>query len=99
MTEFSPDRHFRQCQTRLEPQNLQVATADDLVVKVGSTPLKTTDLFVNLNPPYNQVSGENSPLDHKAPENIKEALKYKQTSDVLNHEIYTKNIGDPRWRE
>ena len=73
-------------------------TADDLVVKVGTNPLKTSDLFVNPNPPYAQVSETNSPNDHKAPENIMEALKYKKTSEVLNHEIYTKNIGDQRWK-
>ncbi len=73
-------------------------TAEDLIVKVGSVPLLTTDLFVSPNPPYNQVSEVNNPLDHAAPENILEALKYKQTSEVFNHEIYTKKIGDPRWR-
>ncbi len=65
-----------------------LGTPDDLVVKVGSTPLRATDLFPAPNPP----------AEHKAPANIMEALKYKQTPEVLNHEIYTKGIGDPRWR-
>lgn len=76
-----------------------LGTADDLKVKVGSTPLKTDELFANPNPPYDQVDGAYSPNDHKAPENIMEALKYKQTPEVLNHEIYTKNIGDQRWKK
>lgn len=76
-----------------------LGTADDLKVKVGSTPLKTDELFANPNPPYDQVEGAYSPNDHKAPENIMEALKYKQTPEVLNHEIYTKNIGDQRWKK
>lgn len=66
-----------------------LGTADDLVVKVGTTPLRATELFTAPNP----LAG------HKAPANLMEALKYKQTPEVLNHEIYTKGIGDPRWRE
>lgn len=74
-------------------------TADDLVVKVGSTPLKATDLFTNPNPPYSShLPSLQNPLDHVAPDNIFEALRYKQTPEVLNHEIYNLSIGDPRWR-
>lgn len=77
-----------------------MGTADDLKVKVGSTPLKSTDLFTNPNPPYVAYDPTDpNPLDHVAPDNIFEALKYKQTPEVLNHEIYTLGIGDPRWRE
>lgn len=76
-----------------------MGTEEDLEVKVGSTPLRTDELFVNPNPPYtaHDPSVLNS-NDHVAPDNIMEALKYKQTPEVLNHEIYTKNIGDPRWK-
>ncbi len=73
-------------------------TAADLVVSAGSNPLKATDLFNNPNPPHNQVDGENHQDDHKAPDNIFEALRYKQSPEVTNHEIYTKNIGDQRWK-
>lgn len=74
-------------------------TADDLIVKVGSTPLKATDLFTNPNPPYTAHDPANlNALDHVAPDNIFEALRYRQTPEVLNHEIYTLSIGDPRWR-
>ncbi len=72
---------------------------EDLKVKVGSTPLKSTDLFANPNPPYVQhdpaVPNE---LDHSAPVDILNALKYKRTPEVMNHEIYNLNVGDPRWR-
>ena len=74
-------------------------TADDLIVKVGSTPLKATDLFTNPNPPYVAHDPANpNALDHVAPDNIFEALRYRQTPEVLNLEIYTLGIGDPRWR-
>lgn len=75
-----------------------LGTADDLIVKVGTTPLKSTDLFTNPNPPYKQGETK-TPDDHKAPTNIMEALKYKQTPEVQNHEIYVKNIGDQRWKK
>ena len=78
--------------------NGNMGTAGDLKVKVGTTPLTTTDLFSNPNPPYNQVEGVFSGNDHKAPDNIMDALRYRQTPEVLNHEIYTKNIGDQRWK-
>ena len=73
-------------------------TATDLVVSAGSNPLKATDLFNNPNPPHNQVDGVNHQDVHKAPDNIFEALRYKQSPEVTNHEIYTKNIGDQRWK-
>lgn len=75
-------------------------TAADLVVKVGSTPLKATDLFTDPNPVYkSHIPTSVNELDHAAPDNIFEALRYKQTPEVLNHEIYTLSIGDPRWKK
>lgn len=72
---------------------------NDLKVLVGTTPLKATDLFTNPNPPHKvQAANDVDPEYHKAPENLLEALKYKQTATVTNHEIWTKNVGDPRWR-
>ena len=74
-----------------------MGTEEDLVVKVGTTPLRTDELFVNPNPPCTSHNPTDPyPDDHAAPDNIKEAPKYKQTPEVLNHEIYTENIGDPR---
>lgn len=75
-------------------------TAEDLIVKVGTTPLKATDLFTNPNPTYTAHDpAVPNALDHTAPDNIFEALRYRQTPEVLGHEIYTLGIGDPRWRK
>lgn len=75
-------------------------TAEDLIVKVGSTPLRATDLFTNPNPPYiGYDKNTPNPKDHAAPDNIFEALRYKQTPEVQNHEIYTLGIGDQRWKK
>ena len=78
--------------------NGNMGTTGDLKVKVGTTPLTTTDLFSNPNPPYNQVEGVFSGNDHKAPDTIMDALRYRQTPEVLNLEFYTMNIGDQRWK-
>jgi|GEM_PF-5821581 len=73
-----------------------LGTADDLKVKVGITPLKATELFAAPTPPYVLY---NDVVDYSAaPDNIFEALKYQDTPAVRAHEIYTKNVGDPRWR-
>lgn len=73
-----------------------LGTADDLKVKVGTTPLKATELFAAPTPPYVLY---NDVVDYSAaPDNIFEALKYQDTPAVRAHEIYTKNVGDPRWR-
>lgn len=73
-----------------------LGTADDLKVKVGTTPLKATELFAAPTPPYTLYNGV---VDYSAaPDNIFEALKYQDTPAVRAHEIYTKNVGDPRWR-
>lgn len=67
-----------------------LGTANDLIVKVGSTPLRATDLFTSPNNDPSRL--------HKAPANILEALKYRDTEAVRKHEIYTLNIGDQRWK-
>lgn len=72
---------------------------NDLVVKVGENPLRTDELFNSPNPRYHQVSGVNNALDHKAPDNIYEALMMKTDSKVTSHEIWINNVGDPRWRQ
>ncbi len=73
-------------------------TTEDLVVKVlrdnSGNPMKATQLFNNVNPPYKQVKGTTTPNDHKAPEDIFSALKYKTVPATITE----KNIGDPRWR-
>ncbi|MCH5327142.1 MAG: hypothetical protein J1E29_08075, partial [Duncaniella sp.] len=71
---------------------------NDLVVKVGSTPLRADEFFVAPNPPYTKFDNSNpNVLDHVAPANIFEALKVQTTTKAQSHEIYQKRIGDPRW--
>lgn len=76
---------------------------DDLVVKVsplaGGGALRATQLFENVNPPYKQKTGENNILDHAAPKDIFNALKYKNDITVTSSEIYKRNIGDQRWKD
>lgn len=73
--------------------------AEELKVKIGSYPLKATDLFTSPNPPYTSHDPKKAnKRDHEAPADIYKALKYKQTPEVLGHEIFLKGIGDPRWR-
>lgn len=72
---------------------------NDLVVKVltdnSGNPMKATDLFNNVNPPYKQTkASDNHPDSHRAPDNILEALRYKTVPATITE----KNIGDPRWR-
>ena len=71
----------------------------DLVVKVGTDALKSTDLFVNPNPPYHAVEAADvNPDYHSGPKDIYNDLKYKQGVDVTTHDIWVKNIGDQRWK-
>lgn len=70
----------------------------DLFVKVGSTPLKATELFSDPNPQHKQVNGENHPMDHRSTSDIYERLRYRNDAKVTSHEIYQKNIGDQRWK-
>lgn len=75
-----------------------LGTKDDLKVLVlkdnSGNLMKATDLFNNVNPPYKQVKGTTTGNDHRAPDNILEALRYKTVPATITE----KNIGDPRWR-
>jgi len=75
-------------------------TGDDLKIKVGETPLYTTELFVDPNPKYHATSAaDNDPKMHYIdPSEIWSRLQYKNDLKVTTHEIYTKNIGDQRWK-
>ena len=79
--------------------DLCVNGKESLVVKVGENPLRTTDLFTSPNPPTMAQSGT-LPTDNGAPASgdIWNALRYKNDANVTSHEIYTKNIGDQRWK-
>lgn len=70
--------------------------ADQLVVKVGSTPLSPTDLMVDPNPPHKNGDKD---MHETTTEKLMNGLKFNKTDKVLNHEIYKLGIGDPRWRQ
>lgn len=75
-------------------------TADDLIVRVGTNPLRSDELFNDPNPKYHATGKEdiNSKMHYTDPETIWSRLQYKQDLKVTTHEIYTKNIGDQRWK-
>lgn len=79
-------------------EGLVSGDANDLFVKVGTTPLKATDLFMDPNPKHLQVKGQNHPMDHRSTSDIFERLRYKTDAKVTEHEIYRLNIGDQRWK-
>lgn len=73
--------------------------ASDLVVKqltnTDGSIITPDGLFNNPNPPYTSYDWDKpNHLDHVAPAEIMEALKYKTIPAVITE----KNIGDPRWR-
>ncbi len=68
---------------------------DQLVVKVGSTPLLPTELMVAPNPPHKDGDKD---MHEISTEQLMSGLKFNSTEKVRTHEIYTKGIGDPRWR-
>lgn len=70
--------------------------AEQLTVKVGSTPLAPTDLMVDPNPPYKNGDKD---MHETTTEKLMNGLKFKNTDQVRNHEIYKLGIGDPRWRQ
>lgn len=70
--------------------------AEQLVVKVGSTPLAPTDLMVDPNPPHKNGDKD---MHETTTEQLMRGLKFNKTDKVLNHEIYKLGIGDPRWRQ
>lgn len=75
-------------------------TSDDLKIHIGSTPLRSTDLFNDPNPHHLMpASADHHPENHYIdPAQIWTRLQYKNDLKVTTHEIYTKNIGDQRWK-
>jgi len=75
-------------------------TIKDLAIHIGSTPLRSTELFNDPNPSYHATSVEdlNPALHHIDADQIWTRLQYKNDLKVTTHEIYTKNIGDQRWK-
>lgn len=64
-------------------------------VTTGPTPIAPENLMVN---PYPKGKKVGSNFETNAHIYDLEGLRYKNTPEVLNHPIYTKGIGDPRWR-
>lgn len=79
--------------------DLCVTGEESLKVRVGANPLRSTELFTSPNPPSMSPSGTLT-TDNGAPKSgdIWTALQYKNSSEVTNHEIYLKNVGDQRWK-
>lgn len=75
-------------------------TATDLLIKVGSTPLRADELFNDPNPVFHAADASvHDPKMHWIdPENIWTRLQYKNDLKVTTHEIYVNNIGDQRWK-
>lgn len=75
-------------------------TSDDLIIHTGSTPLRSTQLFADPNPRYHATAADDAdPTMHSIdPEEIWTRLRYNDLDIVKQHEIYTKNIGDQRWK-
>ena len=75
-------------------------TAEDLIVRVGSTPLRSDELFADPNPKYHATGADDSysKMHWIDPTTIWSRLQYKNDLKVTTHEIYTKNIGDQRWK-
>lgn len=64
-------------------------------VITGPTPIAPENLMVDPYPKGKKVVANWAPDSHIY--NL-DGLRYKNTPEVLNHPIYTKGIGDPRWR-
>ena len=69
-----------------------IGGAEETKIKLGDTPISATDLFED--PLPKSAGGE---IDMYSNYNLK-GFYYKNTDKVHNHDIYKKNIGDPRWR-
>lgn len=76
--------------------DFNLGTAEDLIVRPvtdeSGKVLNATDVFNAPNPPVSNTT--ETYQHHKAPEDILNALRYKNLPTVITE----KNIGDPRWR-
>lgn len=76
--------------------DFNLGTAEDLIVRPvtdeSGKVLNATDVFNAPNPPVSNTTVTYQ--HHKAPEDILNALRYKNLPTVITE----KNIGDPRWR-
>ncbi|MCH5690079.1 hypothetical protein LWM68_41140 [Niabella sp. W65] len=74
---------------------LNVGGLEATKVITGPTPIAPENLMVD---PYPKGKKIGAAWDVNAHIYNVEGLKFKNTPEVLNHPIYTKGIGDPRWR-
>ncbi|MGN7784325.1 hypothetical protein ACTJIJ_07355 [Niabella sp. 22666] len=74
---------------------LNVGGLEATKVITGPTPIAPENLMVD---PYPKGRKIGAAWDVNAHIYNVEGLKFKNTPEVLNHPIYTKGIGDPRWR-
>lgn len=72
--------------------HLNIGGAEETKIKLGEVPITATDLFED--PLPKSTEGD---ADMHSNYNLN-GFYYKSTDKVHNHEIYKKNIGDPRWR-
>lgn len=76
--------------------SLNVGGLDATKVITGPTPIAPENLMVNPFPKGKKLGPVWTPDAHLY--DFPNGMKYKKTTEVLNHPIYTKGIGDPRWR-
>lgn len=74
---------------------LNASGLDGTKVITGPTPIAPENLMVDPFPKGKKVGATWEPNAHIYNLN---GLRYKNTPEVLNHPIYTKSIGDLRWR-
>ena len=75
---------------------LNVGGFEATKVITGPTPIAPENLMVDPYPKGRYISS--STWDPNVHVYNVEGLKFKNTPEVLSHPIYTKGIGDPRWR-
>ncbi len=75
--------------------SLNVGGLDATRVITGPTPIAPENLMVD---PYPKGKKTGANWDANAHIYNINGLRFKSTPEVLNHPIYTKGIGDPRWR-
>ena len=74
---------------------LNVGGLEATKVITGPTPIAPENLMVD---PYPKGKLVGAVWEANAHIYNLNGLRYKNTPEVLNHPIYTKGIGDPRWR-
>ncbi|MFC5283563.1 hypothetical protein [Pedobacter alpinus] len=74
---------------------LNVGGLEATRVSTGPTPIAPENLMINPFPKGKRLGTNWDPESHVYDLN---GIRFKSTPEVLNHPIYTRGIGDPRWR-